>query len=150
MNRSGSWDQADRDRFIQAMVAWGDTQTRCAARLRDGGLRSATQTAVSRWANGRIKRPHPKTLAALYDYIDTAPVSHDSSGPSTSEGEPEGEFDATVRDLTKEPLLGPRQAALVDGMTERLHRGPSLSVSDLAAYRDQQVLLGLRPRPASR
>jgi hypothetical protein len=40
-------------------------------------------------------------------------------------------FNGIVREITNEPLLGPRQGELVDTLTSRLSRGPQMSKDDL-------------------
>lgn len=53
------------------------------------------------------------------------------------------EFDSAVRDVSGEPLLGLRQAAFVDAITERLRDGEPLSTADLNAVRYMLRVLGL-------
>lgn len=51
-----------------------------------------------------------------------------------SDTEPDLAFDRTIEELTHEPILGPRQGALVDSLICRLDHGPRLSGNDLVAF----------------
>jgi hypothetical protein len=53
------------------------------------------------------------------------------------------DFEATVRDVTNEPLLGPRQAAFVDALIERLRTGPPMSDAEATTQEQLASLLGL-------
>jgi hypothetical protein len=51
--------------------------------------------------------------------------------------------DGLCQRVTGEPILGPRQAALIDAYTARLHAGYPLTLPDLAAYLNTAQILGL-------
>ncbi|HZT64149.1 MAG TPA: hypothetical protein VFA11_00005 [Acidimicrobiales bacterium] len=88
-------------------------------------------------------------LRAVTEYIrifgDTDSGSDDSYGdhPGAAGDEFPGGFDNVVRRLTDEPLLGPRQGALVDAAIGRLSEGPALSDHDHAMLTEIMRILGL-------
>jgi len=130
-----SWTESDRTAFAEAVGLHGHTQGECAERLRVLGATSADQSSVSKWATGRIQRPSASITAAIRKYIDESPgdgMSRVLTVPSQAKvGRGEDDvFDESVRELTNEPLLGPRQAALVDAIIERLRSGSPMSEAD--------------------
>ncbi|MCU1392861.1 MAG: hypothetical protein JWM34_1289 [Ilumatobacteraceae bacterium] len=71
----------------------------------------------------------------------TDPVNTDRQQENTESMD--DRFDSAVRTVTDEPLLGPRQGALVDAMTARLRNGPPHSKADLAVFNALSRVLGL-------
>lgn len=52
-----------------------------------------------------------------------------------------------IEQVTREPILGPRQGALVDAFTARLSSGFPLTQPDLVAYINTAQFLGIQPVP---
>lgn len=136
-----TWSDADRSALRRARERHGHSQQQCAQLLRQLGCSGASQTAVSRWETGRIERPRRPHVSVIRQYVEALPEDHERGARS---GEPDtAAFEATVRDFTAEPLLGPRQAAFVDGLVERLRAGPPMSEADDAARMHVARLLSL-------
>lgn len=129
----------------------------CAQLLRtDFQVEGVSQPTISRWESGITRQPH--CITELLAYCDTygpdreavesavaslgaEPAPEDDRHGSASEM---GEFLELVARAADEPLLGPRQAELVRGMSRRLALGPPLSPTDRATYLDQLRILGIR------
>jgi hypothetical protein len=102
---------------------------------------------MSRYLSGKQAMP-PDVARAVVDYVD----EFDPIGPSdVIEGaqtlpmaaSSASEFAGLVRGLTDEPLLGPRQGALVDALIGRLAGGTPLSSEDSLAVTALMRVLGL-------
>jgi hypothetical protein len=106
-----------------------------------------SQASMSRYLGG--KQEMPVDLAnAVSEYIsifdpDEPGAADDGDATEGAAEEPAREFDGLVRGLTDEPLLGPRQGALVDALTTRLREGPPMSSDDTAALTAGMRILGL-------
>lgn len=138
------WGPPDRERLRVARGIHGHTQTACASRLRELGSGKADQTAVSRWERGHTAQPRPPALIAIRRYIDEVADKLPAPRSSDAEIEPSGEgFESAVRDVTQEPLLGPRQAEFVDALIARLRSGPEMSDGDDRARIELLRILGL-------
>jgi hypothetical protein len=99
---------------------------------------------MSRYISGKQAMPLD-ILQAVSKYInvfDVPPRADPAEQPRDREGAGPG-FAGLVRQLTDEPLLGPRQAAVVDAVTERLRNGSPMSADDGAALTALMRLLGL-------
>jgi hypothetical protein len=121
------------------------TQAECAAELTDLIGRQISQSRVSQLENGNIHRPADDLMEAVETYcrrVDSQPEV--GLKPSGSDNEA---FDSLVRVIVDEPLLGPRQEALVRAVTARFASGPALSRSDLEALVAVASVLGLRWSP---
>lgn len=128
-------------------VTQEQSQTECAEELRrEHGAPGRTQASMSRYLRG-LQIPPASVVTAIQRYIHAHSVStgdpgttipHDLGGAGVDEA-----FANTVRDVSGEPMLGPRQAAYVDAITSRLATGPPFSVSDLEIYRSMTHALGL-------
>jgi transcriptional regulator with XRE-family HTH domain len=139
------WGLPDRQRLRAARGLHGHSQAACASRLRELGSGKADQTAVSRWERGHTGLPRPAALVAIRRYIDEVVERLPAEAPRAIGSEqPHEMFDSAVRDVTKEPLLGPRQADFVDAMIERLRSGPEMSDGDDRVRVDLMRILGLR------
>jgi hypothetical protein len=110
------------------------------------GAPPRSQASISRYLSGKQAVP-VDTLHAISEYINTfEPESADdasSGGGADADKEPVSDFAGMVRRLTDEPLLGPRQAALVDALIERLRSGPPLSADDSSVVAPLMRMLGL-------
>lgn len=142
-----AWSQRDRDGLKLAMAALGHSQRACAERLRELGSTGANQSTVSKWISGDIARPQMKTVLAVRSYVEEAfPAGLPRSSQPELLDDPLAQaqqFDDTVRGITNEPLLGPRQGDLIDAVTVRLREGPAMSDSDERALNEQRRILGL-------
>ncbi len=125
------------------MADAGHDQPECAEVLRTRyGLASASQPNVSRWLRGT--RPNKEARAALMRYCEdfarrtpeVAPVPLDDATA----------FEDLQRQVAGEALLGPRQAALIDAVVERL-RAPQdrLSSEELRILEWLTRILGFDP-----
>lgn len=125
------------------MAAARHNQPECAEVLRTRyGLASASQPNVSRWLRGT--RPNKEARAALTLYCEdfnlrppeVAPVARDDATA----------FEDLQRQVAGEALLGPRQAALIDAVIERL-RAPQdrLSSEELRVLQWLTTILGFDP-----
>lgn len=143
MESMGAWRQEDRDALEWALGVLGDSQRECADALHELGAPGATQTSVSKWISGVIKKPRPKTIAAVRAYVDLARTASPGSGTNAGAADNDEAFEETVRGITSEPLLGPRQADLVDALIARLRSGSAMTPADEAASSALQRFLGL-------
>ena len=110
------WDETAADRLRSAVFSAGHTQRQAIAELvEDHGLAAPpAQPTFSRWTTGRSV-PAPEARASLASYI--------AAHCNTATDAPDPVWSASVAELTGEPLLGPRQARLVDALTDRLLEG---------------------------
>ncbi len=143
-----AWGAAERQSLLRARLAQGHSQQRAAERLRALGCPGATQTAVSRWETGTVGAPRAATRLAIQRYVDEAPAGSlvgERREPDTAERSATSReaFDAAVRDLTHEPLLGELQRDFVLAQITRLREGPPLSESDDRARADLLRILQL-------
>jgi hypothetical protein len=113
------------------------------------GAPTRSQASMSRYLSGKQRMP-VDLLPAVTEYIrifgNPESVGGDSHGDrpgAVGDDSPVG-FDSFVQRLTDEPLLGPRQGAVVDAFVGRLREGPPLSDQDHAALTDIMRILGLR------
>jgi transcriptional regulator with XRE-family HTH domain len=124
------------------MNKYGVTQDDVATLLVEefGAPSKPSQETVSRWVSGHTKRPSREYLDPIRAYCESnAPelqrsrdaVSADRASEPKGGSEDEAAFADLVRTITDEPLLGDRQANLIDALTERLANGPSLTAEDL-------------------
>lgn len=155
------WREQDRTRLRETRIALGHSQRQAAEELLRLGAPSVTQATVSEWETGRTKRPSVDAIRAIRAYwlkleeaTDApagAPREADARGPESSGGgdmaEAAASFEALVRVVTDEPLLGPQQAALVAALTTRLGNGPPLSDADDAARQWLANVLKLEAGP---
>lgn len=136
------------DRLAAARIAAGHTQAECAALLTsrfDAPLRS--QASMSRYLSGKQRIPLDiaDAVSKYINVFDTG-ETHEAGGEHDDRGGaevPAERFAGIVRRLTDEPLLGPRQGALVDAMIGRLRDGPPFSAEDAAAITATMRILGL-------
>lgn len=125
------------------MAVAGHNQADCAEVLRERfGLASASQPNVSRWLRGT--RPAKKARAAILRYCEE--FSPDPEVDVAVAKDDVAAFEELQRQVAGEALLGPRQAALVDGLLERLgatHGQPSEHEMRLIKWLSQ--ILGFDP-----
>lgn len=129
--------------LARAMADAGHDQPECAEVLRTTyGLASASQPNVSRWLRGT--RPNKEARAALMRYCEDF-ASRSPEVESVGRDETAA-FEELQRQVAGEALLGPRQAALVDTMIERL-RAPHdrLSVEEVRLLEWLTKILGFDP-----
>jgi hypothetical protein len=133
------WQRIDAVRILR-----GQTQQRCIDDLVENyGAPRRSQSSMSRYLHGR-QEPPSEVASAMRRYLsDASEVDGGTTGDIT------GAFAAVVQDVTGEPILGPRQGALLDAITTRIAAGPPMSASDLEAYgvaaRDLRLTLGDHP-----
>lgn len=127
------WTPADGRALKAARLAARETQDQCAAQLRRLGGLQISQGAVSEWERGSSK-PRSAVVVVIREYCRRQGVGIPSSTADTVGNRESGTaFDGLVREIAGEPLLGPKQLALVEALTTRLRRGPPLSDKDDAA-----------------
>jgi len=85
---------------------------------------------------------------AISDYIgmfdpNDQSEKADLSQEAPTEDGPAPDFAGMVLRLTDEPLLGPRQGALVDALIDRLRSGSPLSGEDQATVTSLMQVLGI-------
>lgn len=137
------------DRLASAREVAGHTQAECATILASRfGAPSRTQASMSRYLSG--KQAMPVDIArAISEYINIFDPGEPTEGGADADDDPPviddpaPEFAGLVRRLTDEPLLGPRQGALVDAATARLRDGPSFSSEDHSVLGALMRILGL-------
>lgn len=144
MTSMGPWTNQDRNALDWAMGVHGHSQGECADALREMGATGATQTSVSKWISGKIAKPRSSTVAAVRAYVAQA----QASSPAGPEGQPTADdqaFAQTVSGLrsSREPVLGPRQADLVDALIARLRSGSPMSAEDEATSSALLRFLGI-------
>jgi len=114
----------------------GETQAQCATQLHRLGGPPVSQGAVSEWERGATT-PRPAAIAAIREYCRRQNVATSSAAIPSKQlldaVEPGIGFEDLARDIVGEPLLGPKQLALVEALTTRLRRGPPLSDEDDSA-----------------
>lgn len=134
----GPWARGEQRRLRDAFRASGHTQERFAVSLMDdhGHPGVPSQASVSRWLSGRAA-PRASSRPALAEYCaEWLPDLDDAADV------PAG-WEALLRDVSGEPMLGPRQASLIDAMTSRFASGPPLSTDDRSAFLHLARILGL-------
>lgn len=135
------WLEVSGLRLKLAREKFRHTQTECARQLTQLGATRTSQTTVSEWERGQA-RPRGDAIAAIAQYCESAGVG--LSGPALSRPfSEEPGFESVVHEVTGEPLLGPRQRAVVDAITARMHSGPPLSPDDMTALRWLRAVVGL-------
>jgi hypothetical protein len=145
--RTARWATDDPDHLAHARELHAHSQEACAERLRELGSPGATQTSVSRWERRKIK-PRQANAASIRRYIREA---EDEAADANHHDEvvlrlanDDGTFQAAVREITDEPLLGPLQTDFVAAQIERLRTGPAMSQADDVARRDLMAVLRLQ------
>jgi hypothetical protein len=103
---------------------------------------------MSRYLSGKQAMPIDISRA-VSDYIGVFDPNEqseaaDASQDAPTEDGPGPDFAGMVRRLTDEPLLGPRQGALVDALIDRLRSGSPLSGEDKATVTSLMQVLGIR------
>lgn len=135
------------ERLAAARGAAGHTQQECASMLLDRfGAPPRSQASMSRYLSGKQEMPVDISQAAS-QYISTfnaAEDPEDSSPDAPANGDPVlgADFAGLVQQFTDEPLLGPRQGALLDAVVDRLRSGPPLSHEDLITITCVMRILG--------
>jgi hypothetical protein len=76
------------------------------------------------------------------EVADIADVAQERSRSGPVASRPDA-FDLAMREVTQEPLLGPRQAAFVDALIERIRSGSAMTDVDNQARVDLMRVLGL-------
>lgn len=134
----GAWRPRDRDDLRRAAREAGHSQAVLARKLAsDFGLdETPAQATVSRWLSGRSE-PRPEHRPALRRYIESYSSSPDASGDVDNLS-----WASVVSEVSGEPLLGPRQARLVDVAVDRLADGP-VTDRDVELFRILFRSLGL-------
>ena len=130
------------DQLKAARRSLRQTQAECAAALTDLAGRTISQSSVSQLENHKVHRPADAFSAAVASYCQRAEGALSPAG--TQRGSDRDAFDSLVRVIADEPLLGPRQEALVRALTDRLAGGPPLSRNDVEAMLALAAVLGLR------
>jgi hypothetical protein len=148
-----AWGEQQRLRLRASRKHAGHDMVACAEILRaEFGVAAATQSNISRWETGAVRRPQCVSQLLAYCERYGPPASTDVSVIGESEAALTGDltatsevdqFDRLARQAAGEPLLGPAQLELVKGMTRRLANGPPLSPEDRATYLDQLRILGV-------
>lgn len=140
-----------KERLAAARKAAGHTQAACANTLASLGAPGRSQASVSRYLAGKQSMPLDVAHAVskyinMFSSGDSAEDDPEKAGAALQpppRDEPVGDFAGMVRRLTDEPLLGPRQGALVDSLTQRLATGPPLSDQDRGAFESLMHILGI-------
>lgn len=136
------------DRLAAARDVAGHTQAQCVALLTSRfGAPARTQASMSRYLSGKQSMP-VDIQQAVSEYINIFDPDEPADAGATAGGgpveeEPAPDFAGLVRRLTDEPLLGPRQGALVDTAIGRLRDGPPFSTEDQAVLDALMRILGL-------
>jgi transcriptional regulator with XRE-family HTH domain len=135
------------DRLASARIAAGHTQLECAELLTSRfGEPDRSQASLSRYLSGKQEMPID-VVRAVSEYISIFDPDEPSGIGDTAADDvadkPAQEFAGLVRRLTDEPLLGPRQGALVDTAMSRLRDGPPFSSEDRAVLESLMRILGL-------
>lgn len=140
----GGWGPYDTHELRKAVAAAGHTQEAFARALKAFGLASQpSQPTVSRWLRGG-STPTPQVRPALRKYRDAyLPGVGDQVSDSVAADGPKERWNEVLRDLSGEPMLGPRQAEYVDSITARIAKGPPMSAADAEALRIAAQVLGL-------
>lgn len=137
------------DRLAAARAAAGHTQAECADLLTSRfGAPVRSQASISRYVSGKQQMPIDMARAVsqyimIFEPDEAAGANDARAGSDGREEMPAQQFAGIVRRLTDEPLLGPRQGALVDAMIGRLRGGPPLSEQDAAALTAAMRILAL-------
>lgn len=132
------------ERLHLARAGNHENQKECASTLKSLGAPRASQAAVSEWERGETLPSDAATIQAIRTYVEqyfTAAISMSATG--LAEGEQSGSFSDISRALSGEPLLTPRQGALMDAFMARLSLGPPLSEADLRAFKTTARFLGM-------
>ncbi len=146
MSGGTRWDR-DAGRSLRAARSLaGHTQSQCAEALRSAGAPSGSQAAVSEWERGS-SAPSAAAQEAVRHYMRQYHTAAGATAPEVPNGRADA-FDGIAGRIAGEPLLGPRQAALVDALTARLRSGPAMSDADERTAASLVAVLGL-PDPAS-
>ena len=107
----------------------------------------ATQSSVSKWVTGEIQKPRRPTVDAIRAYVAESERFVGGEADQARAASQDGAaFAAAVRDLADEPLLGPRQGAALDAVTERIRSGQPMSEADERVIHHQWQVLGLLGR----
>lgn len=154
MRMQGGWSYSSRvpavqsdpllDEVRSSMSHYGHSQEELVEILKSLDVPHRSQASMSRYLAGRQSIP-PTVRSGFLGYLDAFPAPSSPGTRPTPDG-PVGddrEFEGSVRDLSGEPLLGPRQAALVDGVIARLAQGPPMSDDDRRTFEDLRRIVGL-------
>lgn len=109
------------------------------------GAPPRSQASISRYLSGKQEMP-VDFFQAVSEYINTfdAADSEDNSPDARAKADPVlgADFAGLVHQFTDEPLLGPRQGALLDAVIDRLRSGPPLSHEDFITITSVMRILG--------
>lgn len=133
------------DRLAAARAAAGHTQAECARLLSSRfGAPARSQASVSRYLSGKQEMPVDigHAVSQYISIFDSDDDLDDADDPAPV-GEATPDFVGLVLRFSDEPLLGPRQGALVDAAVDRLRVGPPFSREDHAALTALIRILGL-------
>lgn len=136
----------------------GHSMAVCAEKLQEEFLVSGgvSQPTISRWERGVTRQPHCISEILMYcdtygpdrEAVELAATSRGAVAAGTDNAPARAadsdDFLSLVARAADEPLLGPHQAELVRGMSQRLAKGPPLSPADRATYLDQLRVVGIK------
>lgn len=133
-----------------ARAAAGHSQEACASELSRLGGGTITQPLLSAWESGKSATVPEDAAHAIESYINCElrlgiePPTLDKDSMNSADPA-EADFPSLVLSISGEPLLSPRQGALVDGLVFRLSHGPPMSVEDRLTALALAKILGLPP-----
>lgn len=125
--------------------ARGQTQEALAKALSDRAGRKVGQSQISQLERLQLLEPSPPVLAVVEEYCeDLSGLELVAIQAAIAELPAVEALPALPDQSAAEPLLGPRQADLLEALRIRLRDGPPLSEFDLQAFRDTGKMLGLK------
>lgn len=132
------------DEVRSSMSHHGHSQERLVEILESMEAPHRSQASMSRYLAGLQSVP-PEVRSGFSRYLDTFPAPSFPGTTPTPDGPvaDDQDFEGSVRGLSGEPLLGPRQAALVDSAIARLAQGPPMSDDDRRTFEDLRRIVGL-------
>lgn len=142
-----AWPSDGHKRLRSTRAARRHSQADTLAWIRDHQGITPTQPQYSTWESGR-RKPQGHNRWALLAYLQEFSPTIEEGVEITVDNPLEAtSFEASVRELTDEPLLGPLQHQLLEAAIERHRIGPPLSPSDHLVWRDMAAALRLPVQP---